>query len=215
MSEYHKIQSIFKRDMEHPKRPLILGEWTLPVFRELKDLKWNGWEKIDGTNIRVIYDADTKSVGFKGRTDNAQIPPHLLELLNEKFTFDKLRLFFDMDNSFVLYGEGTGYKIQKGCKYWGGRKVVDFILFDTLIEGKYWMPHDFNANAAMILGVPVAPLLDSMTLEDWVIQQTTGEKSHYGDFMMEGVVVRPPIELFDRLGNRVVVKIKHKDFLDK
>ena len=32
MTEYHKIQSIFKRDMTSKRKTLIEGEWTLPEF---------------------------------------------------------------------------------------------------------------------------------------------------------------------------------------
>ena len=40
-----------------------------------------------------------------------------------------------------------------------------------------------------------------------------GFKSFWGDFRAEGLVVRPGADLLDRHGNRVITKIKHKDFI--
>jgi len=39
-----------------------------------------------------------------------------------------------------------------------------------------------------------------------------GVKSQWGDFLAEGLVLKPKIELKDRAGKRIVTKIKHKDF---
>lgn len=40
MSEYHKIQSIFKRDMTSRAKTLIEGDWTLPEFEYLCGNTW-------------------------------------------------------------------------------------------------------------------------------------------------------------------------------
>jgi hypothetical protein len=32
MSEYHKIQTLFKRDMSSKRKTLLEGDWTLPEF---------------------------------------------------------------------------------------------------------------------------------------------------------------------------------------
>lgn len=49
-SYYQKINTLYKRDMTKPKKPIILGEYSEPEFEVLKDLKWEATEKIDGTN---------------------------------------------------------------------------------------------------------------------------------------------------------------------
>ena len=74
MNEYHKIQSVFKRDDKTHK--FIEGQWSLPEFELLKDITWVWTEKIDGTNIRIIWDGfDIKA---KGKTERVDIPKHLL-----------------------------------------------------------------------------------------------------------------------------------------
>ena len=39
-SYYQKINTLYKRDMTKPKKPIILGEYSEPEFEVLKDLKW-------------------------------------------------------------------------------------------------------------------------------------------------------------------------------
>src|ERR1700759_4606769 len=112
MTEYHKIQSIFKRDMNDKRKRLIEGQWSLPEFEYLANNVWIFTEKVDGTNIRVIFKEG--KIEFGGGTADAQIPAQLVGRLNERFLplVDKLREQFD--GGIVLYGEGYGAKIQKG-----------------------------------------------------------------------------------------------------
>ena len=69
MSEYHKIQTLFKRDMSSKHKLLIEGDWTLPEFEFLAGNEWTFTEKVDGMNIRVIF--KDGAVTFGGRTDDA------------------------------------------------------------------------------------------------------------------------------------------------
>jgi len=52
MKEYHKIESVFEREMERNKK-LIESKFRNPVVEYLKDNEWIFTEKVDGTNIRV------------------------------------------------------------------------------------------------------------------------------------------------------------------
>jgi hypothetical protein len=49
MSEYHKIQTIYKRYLTNPKKPLIVGQWSEPEFEYLAGNRWQFTEKVDGT----------------------------------------------------------------------------------------------------------------------------------------------------------------------
>ena len=55
MKEYHKIYTIFKRNPKTKYKTLLEGKYSLPEFEYLKDCIWVFTEKIDGTNIRVIW----------------------------------------------------------------------------------------------------------------------------------------------------------------
>ena len=59
MKEYHKIQTAFLRNPEDNFKTLLCGEWALPEFKLLKDIEWIWTEKIDGTNIRIMFNGET------------------------------------------------------------------------------------------------------------------------------------------------------------
>lgn len=210
MSEYHKIQSIFKRDMSSKRKTLLEGQWTMPEFEYLAGNAWVFTEKVDGTNIRVIF--KDGGVTFGGRTDNAQIPTQLVARLNERFLplVAKLGEVFT-DGSAVLYGEGYGAKIQKG----GGnyRPDQDFVLFDVKV-GEWWLQRADVEDVAAKLGLDVVPILGEGTLHDAVAQAKAGIRSTWGDFQAEGIVARPKTELKTRSGHRLIAKIKCRDFAD-
>lgn len=209
MSEYHKIQTLFKRDMESKSKTLLEGQWTLPEFEYLANNPWVFTEKVDGTNIRVIF--KDGEVVFGGRTDDAQIPSRLVERLNERFLPipAKARLAEVFPEGAVLYGEGYGAKIQKG----GGnyRQDQDFVLFDVRV-GPWWLQRADVEDVAQKLGLDVVPIIGEGTLLDAVAWAKRGIKSTWGDFEAEGIVARPKTELNSRAGHRLITKIKCRDF---
>jgi hypothetical protein len=90
VSEYHKIQTIFKRDMASRRKTLREGDWTLPEFEYLARNAWTFTEKVDGTNIRVIF--KDGAVAFGGRTEDAGIPvPRLRCPLDGALAQDQVR----------------------------------------------------------------------------------------------------------------------------
>lgn len=208
MSEYHKIQSIFKRDMTSKRKTLLEGQWTMPEFEYLAGNQWVFTEKVDGTNIRVIF--KNGGVTFGGRTDDAQIPAQLVTRLNERFLplAPKLAEVFP-DGAAVLYGEGYGAKIQKG----GGnyRPDQDFVLFDVKV-GEWWLQRADVEDVAAKLGLDVVPIIGEGTLHDAVARAKAGIRSTWGEFPAEGIVARPKTELKSRSGHRLIAKIKCRDF---
>ena len=80
--EYTKIPNIFKRET-FGKNRLIDGEFSSEELKMLRNIDWEWTEKVDGTNVRVIWDG--YRVSFAGRTDKAQIQNHLLTRLEELF----------------------------------------------------------------------------------------------------------------------------------
>ena len=197
MTEYHKIQSIFKRDMTSKRKTLIEGEWTLPKFEYLAGNAWAFTEKVDGTNIRVIF--KDGGVTFGGRTEDAQIPAKLVERLNERFL--PLAVKFGevfADGSAVLYGEGYGAKIQKG----GGnyRADQDFVLFYVRV-GDLWLQRSDVEDVAQKLGIDVVPIIGEGTLHDAIASAKSGIVSMWGDFHAEAGIGL--FEAADRVGDDV------------
>ena len=109
-----------------------------------------------------------------------------------------------------LYGEGYGPKIQKG----GGnyRADQDFVLFDVKV-GDFWLQRGDVEDVAKKLGLDVVPIIGEGTLAEMVELARQGFKSRWGDFIAEGIVARPSVELRSRNGSRLITKIKHSDFV--
>lgn len=208
MITYNKIETIFERDTSGTKK-LIEGKFRNDTVEFLKDNIWTFTEKIDGTNIRVHWDGHR--VEFAGRTDKAQIPAHLLERLNEIFGSNESEELFEQmfgEREVYLFGEGYGPKIQNGGQY---KDTVDFILFDIVICGNY-QPRETVEQIAKAFNIDVVPIIFEGTLEQAVNYVKNKPKSTIGVADMEGLVGRPKIELKDRSGNRLIVKIKVCDF---
>jgi hypothetical protein len=209
MKEYIKIDTIFNRDTDGSKK-LIPGSFRDKTVEFLKDLPWVWTEKIDGTNIRIHWDGH--KITFGRRTDKAQIPVDLVNWLNERFLNNETEELFEQkfgEMEVTLYGEGYGRKIQSGGAYIPDG--VSFILFDVDIEG-IWLKRDSVEDIAKTFGIDVVPIVGVGTIDEAVEFVKTKPNSTIGTAKMEGVVCRPQVELFDRMGRRLIVKVKVRDF---
>lgn len=213
MKEYNKIETLFNRDLEGTKK-LIFGSYRNETVEFLKDCQWDFTEKIDGTNVRVHWDGH--KVTFGGRTDGAQIPAPLVNKLNDMFGGSINEELFEQkfgEMEVTLYGEGYGPKIAKG----GGlyRSDVSFILFDVEVlspeVGYLYLKREAVEDIAKFFNIDVVPIILTGTLNDGVDYVLKHPKSTIGTADMEGLVARPKVEVRDRLGKRVIVKIKWKD----
>lgn len=211
MKLYHKIQSIYKRHTEGPNQgDFIDGQWTLPEFEYLQNNIWTFDEKVDGTNIRVGWN-DGGPLKFGGRTDKAQMPPHLLEALENLFDEETLKNLFSEADNVCLYGEGYGHKIQKGGGNYRSDKTASFVLFDVNVEGWFLKREDVEAIADK-LNIEVTPIIGEGTIHDAIAMCKEGFNSRWGDFEAEGLILRPKVELKARNSSRLITKIKCKDF---
>lgn len=210
MVEYTKIETLFKRDIEGTKK-LIEGDFRNETVEFLKDNQWEFTEKIDGTNIGIVWDGH--KVSYQGRTERAQIPAHLMNKLIEMFGGETNEELFEQkfgEMPVILFGEGYGPKIQNGGNY---RSDVSFILFDVYLPGsKLWLKRDAIEDIAKTFGIDVVPIVLTGTLEEGVDFVKTFPKSTIGAANMEGIVGKPKVDMLDRMGRRVIVKIKCCDF---
>lgn len=212
MIEYPKIETLYDRNPDTFK--VIPDKLRLAEFRNIK--RWHITEKVDGTNVRVIW--QDGAVSFNGRADNAQMPPFLFKYLSETFTTAHMQSVFQ-DTNVTLYGEGYGAKIQKiGGLYRAG---VSFRLFDVLI-GRWWLNAGDVAAVADNLGIQSVPsfgeidylpnalahLSFTMSGDRSVVAQQDGGQG----LQAEGIIARTDPLLFTRNGNRLMWKLKFKDF---
>lgn len=228
--EYPKINSLWKREgtyfdqqlnkwvLSKGKQRFIIGDYSRPEFESV--CKWRVSEKIDGTNIRLLFkqiDGKRLIPTIMGRTDAAQIPCHLLTYLQQLATWENFdKAFYEMqskDYEVYLFGEGYGPKIQAG----GGnyRKDAAFILFDVYVGG-WWLERDSVKDIAEKLGIPMAPdlgIMGSGQIRDLVKSQPLSLCSETPQ-VMEGVIARAePLMLF-RDGTPIMWKLKCKEFTE-
>jgi len=208
MQEYHKIKTVFERNLETKNKTLLMGKYASPEFEYLKNNIWTFTEKVDGTNIRVMWNYQNETLRFGGKQDSSEIPKFLVNRLHELFAVNRMKLQFPKD-SVCLYGESYGTKIQKaGSNY---RPDQSFVLFDVKL-GEQWLQRKDVEHVGNSLSIDVVPVIGFGTLSDMVAKTETGLKSMWGDFIAEGIVARPVVELCTYNGDRVITKIKYKDF---
>ena len=211
MKEYHKIETLFERDMEGSKK-LIEGKFRNETVEYIRNLEWIFTEKIDGTNVRVHWDGH--KVSFGGRTDNAQMPIPLLEKLQELFGGPVNEELFEQkfgESPVTFYGEGYGGKIQKGSGY---KPTQDFILFDIMI-GDIFLTRENIEEIAQSFSLQIVPVILKGTIADGVRYIQAKPKSLIAEqeIESEGLVGVPLVRMNDFRGNRIIVKIKTKDFV--
>ena len=207
---YPKIDTLFKRDMEGTKK-LIEGEFRSETVEFLRDNQWICTEKIDGTNIGIVWDGHR--VSFQGRTERAQIPAHLVTALMDMFGGNANEEIFEEkfgESTVILYGEGYGAKIQSGGNY---RSDASFILFDVYFpESNLWLRRADVEDVAKAFNIDVVPIILMGTLQEALDYVKSKPKSSIGTADMEGLVCKPAVDVLDRRGKRVIVKVKVNDF---
>jgi hypothetical protein len=205
MKKYHKIQSLFERDRQTNK--LIEGKWTLPEFEYLQSNEWIFTEKVDGTNVRIMFDGE--KIRFGGREDDAQLSVHLFSELTDLF-FPQIDTFKKkFPDGVCLYGEGYGPKIQDVGHLYSDK--YSFVLFDVRI-GEWWLQQENVQDVAINLGLDVVPIIGIGSLHEAIDRCRDGFNSQWGDFRAEGIVARPRVDLQTRGGDRIITKVKCVDF---
>ena len=209
--EYTKIETLFERDMEGTKK-LIEGKFRNSTVEYLKDNTWVCTEKIDGTNIGIVWDGH--SVSFQGRTERAQIPSDLVNKLNQLFGGETNAQLFEQkfgEMSVILFGEGFGRKIQNGGLYIPDN--VDFILFDVYLPEKdLWLTRESIEDIAKAFNIRSVPIILTGTLQEAIDFVKSKPKSTIGTAPMEGLVCKPLVDVYDRMHRRLIVKVKVHDF---
>jgi hypothetical protein len=187
-------------------------------------------DPVEGSRVEGV----AFTVRIAGKTDNAQIPPKLLKFMEENYTKDKvlaslgLKEFIPIDewetehnwldydqipNIYTIYGEGYGAGIQKA----GGNYIkngVGFIVFDVKVNDIY-LKTDARDEIANKLSAPIVPLMGYFTLDEAIDFVRKGFKTGLWDnkdFIEEGLVLRTDLGLRNRMGKRLIVKVKYEDF---
>lgn len=212
MDKYHKIHAPFKRNDAGKRQK---GTWARPEFSTLYNIPWHAWEKLDGMNIRIIHEGG--DIRYAGRTDNAQLQPGLIQHLDDVWRDAASFLAGAMGTDhFTLFGEGIGPKIQSGGLY---GKAPQFIPFDLQFHDGGWCDRfELNRLIDEVCNLPFAAYLGCQTLQVW--EEFCEEKRYLRSMVpganlgcpSEGYIAIPESNLLDSRGNRIITKIKFKDY---
>ena len=208
MKEYLKIKNIFLFDEKY--RTVVGLDETIQT---LKNITWEGTEKVDGTNVRVHWDGHR--IELAGRTDKAELPKELKEALSNIFLTQEMEYVFEQlfeDKDVILYGEGYGPKIQSGGDY---SQETKFILFDIEINDFYLSRENVN-DIANKLGLDKVPVVFEGTLDDAIeyVKKHNMSTLGNGKHEMEGLVLQPKgIVLYDYKKRPLKCKCKYRDLV--
>ena len=163
-----------------------IGERIKPMLQEMFPKETAKFEQVLGDDKKPIYgdiDENTKSVTL-------------------------------VETPIYIYGEYYGEGVQKSGRAYGER---NFAVFDINQQG-WWIPSDMRHDICSKLGLNEVPYFGTMTLREMEERVRKGFTTYVPNasnpsFIEEGVVCRPPIVLKDSHGERVIVKIKHGDYM--
>ena len=219
--KYPSIQNLRKRTEDGKK--MITGSWAMRAMETFKHsyLKWVVTEKVDGTNVRVIYH-DQERIEFRGRTNRAELHKDLLAHLIGTFCagdeskdqvvferrdrnsiYERVETTLYVPNQKVvdaiephtiLFGEGFGAGIQKGGGYSRTKKFVGFDIWKmTQDNGGFWYEYDCFKPMFEGLGVPVVHNYNYMNygLSLDHIEKAVGDKGYISELAEDK---RQPIE---------------------
>lgn len=211
---FPKIQSPYKRN----ETGVFIPEFSLQIFSYLLDNIWLIYEKIDGFNVRVIWDGE--NVHFNGKSDNTAFTVNQLSYLNSIF---KPSLFAQFDPC-VIYGELVGPKCNGNLYKLQGQ---EFILFDCYRLSNVtayhqstagWQDTDFLNELCTLFKIRRSPCIAVMTLRHCTKQFYNGTLSEdyktstmFIDKPSEGFILRPECELSTSRNERVITKLKFRD----
>lgn len=111
---------------------------------------------------------------------------------------------------YTLYGEGYGAGIQSGGYY---RKDNSFIGFDVKVDDMYLLRENRD-DIFKKLGVDIVPYMGTFTVDEAIEFVKKGFNSKVAEetHLAEGLVLRTPMGLKSRRGERIIFKVKTCDF---
>ena len=208
---FQKIKAPFLRDGPNDR----LVNVNKPAFKWLEafgpDQMFWASEKIDGTSVGLKWDGER--ISFIGHTDKSQFCPRYLEYLQNRFGTPEFESCVEAifgDRPVTIYGEG----ISKDYNVHYGFPDGEFIMYDIQFDSGFYAERQFVWKVAEKLAIKV-PFEEKMTLQSAIdFVKTRPQSKLDSKNKMEGLVLRPLVELYDNHGERLITKIKVKDFVD-
>lgn len=214
-SEYPKIKNLHKRD---PADNKVIDEYTDEIFSPelLGNAGWTWREKMDGTNLRIIWDGHRAE--YRGRTDRAQFSDGQTVFLDEKIkspAFEELLEQTFGNTEAVLYGELIGNKLQGNPHKVDGYEIR---VYDAFVAGWWLLPASVDELASDLgLGsaeiIVVAPIGHMHRVMKNIASMTEAFEGEAEPFeYLEGIVGTAPGSVLGRNGSILRVKLKLENY---
>lgn len=201
----------------------VTREFIISDIGNIDGIRWNVSYKGKTDNAQIPKMAyaylttvltEDKVLNSLGLTKEMYVNDELMKenewsTLNEQFnvyTINETKI----PKRYTLYGELYGAGIQSGGYY---RKDNSFIGFDVKVDDMYLLRENrdeiFNK-----LGVDIVPFVGKFTIDEAIEYVKKGFNSNIAEetHLAEGLVLRTPMGLKNRKGERIIFKIKTCDF---
>ena len=224
---YDKINGVYKRynklDADQKELPpgkkwgdFIEGDFSIPEFGYLLDNEWEWTEKLDGTNLRIIYSPEDGGIELRGKKDGSDIPKGIEEWMDGwlESNASAVRMAFGSATTPVyMYLEGVGPKINRGRNPF--RSHYEAVLLDVRIDG-WWLDrpalkdlaNEFNLDRPTSFGIMSLKRAIELISNGPLFESPMGD----GGVQMEGIVGTPRYGLWSRNKKRIITKLKYCDF---
>lgn len=190
--------------MGYLKIPNLYSNTTILLFKECFAA-----EKIHGSSTHVSF-KNNQLTYFAGGANHE----NFVKLFNHNLLLEKFKEIGATE--ITIFGEGYGGKLQGMSETYG--KELKFIAFDVQI-GECWLDLPKAEQIVKQLGLEFVyyqkistDLVEIDKARDMFSPQA--KRNGCGDKIQEGIVLRPPIELAQNNGSRIICKHKRKEFME-
>lgn len=203
---YPKIQTLYNRGSDFK----VTTELRRPEFGYINNWLW--MEKLDGSNISIVQ--NNGGTNWRGRTPRSQFTKEVqnyLSLLCERWheTLVLKRIEYRLD-SIEIFGEVIGPKIQNGEIY---SDKITSRWYDIRVNNSLWLDwdHVIDYSRDLEFTKPRYGMLPLHRIRDMVQAGfNTAEGNREGP--AEGVVAKTWVPLYNNNNDRLIWKLKTKDF---
>ena len=233
--KYNSIINLTSSMMEKEYEPKSVNIPTYP------NIQYVGIEKVHGSNFSIICDIDN-TISYARRKDKLKKDERFHDYLNvmeqHQDCIKKIKTEIEKINTapvlITIYGELFGGKynhvdVPKQIKMAAVQKEIDyhpnfkFIPFDIKVNNKFLNWNKFVELIKETNFKLLEPLIrgDYNTVINFEVEkQITKIPLLYNlppirDNFMEGIVIKPTEDLYDKRHNRIIIKKKTKQFTEK
>lgn len=202
---YHHIEAptvLTRKDGKYAKKR-SMTKFSSEEFRLLNKNFWYAKRKYDGTNMRIYWDGN-RAV-WNGKTNKFTPTKEIAECMDNLISEEVFEEVFGR-KEVMIFGELMGEGIQ-GNEL--GIKGLKLIVFDIKIGGIWLQPEDILAISEN-MGLEACDFVGFGSLEQLI------QRIHDGFYRgYEGIVVEPAGRFRDCKGNRIICKIKNRDYFEE